>query len=200
MAKFEQLWRNERTLQAVLDNISDGVVTYDRDLRITGINRAAEEILGYPGEDVVGRECRDVFRCGVCDPGCGFMVALSNLRPVSNSTVRIHTAEGMERLALIHTTPIQDGQGQLEGVVVTFQDVTEQVEPQNRSFVTESPRMKQVLSFVRKVAASEATSILIEGESGTGKDLIAKTIHYQSMRQAQPFIAINCSAIPENLL
>ncbi|MCH8268904.1 MAG: sigma 54-interacting transcriptional regulator [Acidobacteria bacterium] len=88
----------------------------------------------------------------------------------------------------------------MEGVVVTFKDVTEQVEPQNRSFVTESPRMRQVLAFVRKIASSEASSILIEGESGTGKDLIAKTIHYQSMRQAQPFIAINCSAIPENLL
>ena len=68
MAKFVQLWENERTLQAVLDNISDGVLTYDRDLRITGINRAAEEILGYSGADIVGRGCREVFRCGVCDP------------------------------------------------------------------------------------------------------------------------------------
>ena len=68
--------------------------------------------------------------------------------------------------------------------LVTFKDVTEQVEPQDRSFVTESPRMRQVLAFVRKVASSEASSILIEGESGTGKDLIAKMFHYQSMRQA----------------
>ena len=200
MAKFENLWQNEQTLQAVLDTISDGVLTYDHDLLITGINRAAEEILGYSGDQVVGRHCREVFRCGVCDPGCGFAVALSNLQPTANSTVRIHTAEGLERLALIHTTPIQNKQGRLDGVVVTFKDVTEEVEPQNRSFVTESPRMQQILDFVRKVASSEASSILIEGESGTGKDLIAKTIHYQSMRQASPFIAINCSAIPENLL
>ncbi|MBI4442783.1 MAG: sigma 54-interacting transcriptional regulator [Acidobacteria bacterium] len=101
---------------------------------------------------------------------------------------------------MIQTAPIQDGNGRMEGVVVTFKDVTDQTEPQNRSFVTESPRMRQILNFIRKVASSEASSILIEGESGTGKDLIAKTIHYQSMRQAQPFIAINCSAIPDNLL
>ena len=200
MSKFDPLWRNERTLEAVLDNISDGVLTYDRDLRITGVNRAAEEILGYSADEIVGGQCKDVFRCGVCEPGCGFAVALSSPQPVANSTVRIHTAEGRERLALIHTAPIHNPSGNMEGVVVTFKDVTEQVEPQNRSFVTESPRMRQVLAFVRKVASSEATSILIEGESGTGKDLIAKTIHYQSMRQAQPFIAINCSAIPENLL
>ena len=56
------------------------------------------------------------------------------------------------------------------------------------------------MNFVRRVAASEATTILLEGENGTGKDLIAKTLHYQSVRQAEPFIAINCAAIPETLL
>ena len=63
-----------------------------------------------------------------------------------------------------------------------------------------SPRMTELMSFVRKVAASEATTILIQGESGTGKDLIAKAIHYESSRQEKPFVAINCSAIPETLM
>ena len=57
-----------------------------------------------------------------------------------------------------------------------------------------------MLNFVRRVAASEATTILLEGENGTGKDLVAKTLHYQSLRQAEPFIAINCAAIPDSLL
>jgi len=56
------------------------------------------------------------------------------------------------------------------------------------------------MNFVRRVSASEATTILLEGENGTGKDLVAKTLHYQSQRQAEPFIAINCAAIPETLL
>jgi len=63
-----------------------------------------------------------------------------------------------------------------------------------------SGKMTELMSFVRKVAASEATTILIQGESGTGKDLIAKAIHYESRRQDKPFIAINCSAIPETLM
>jgi DNA-binding NtrC family response regulator len=63
-----------------------------------------------------------------------------------------------------------------------------------------SPKMTELMSFVRKVASSEATTILIQGESGTGKDLVAKAIHYQSSRQNHPFIAINCSAIPETLM
>jgi transcriptional regulator with PAS, ATPase and Fis domain len=60
--------------------------------------------------------------------------------------------------------------------------------------------MREVMNFVRRVAVSEATSILIEGENGTGKDLIATTLHYQSLRQSEPFLAINCAAIPETLL
>ena len=63
-----------------------------------------------------------------------------------------------------------------------------------------SRKITELMGFVRKVAASEASTILIQGESGTGKDLIAKAIHYQSARQDKPFVAINASAIPENLL
>jgi DNA-binding NtrC family response regulator len=63
-----------------------------------------------------------------------------------------------------------------------------------------SAKMTELMSFVRKVAASEATTILIQGESGTGKDLIAKAIHYDSTRHEKPFVAINCSAIPETLM
>ncbi len=66
--------------------------------------------------------------------------------------------------------------------------------------VAVSPKTTELMSFVQKVAASEATTILIQGESGTGKDLIAKTIHYESSRQNGPFVAINCSAIPETLM
>jgi two-component system response regulator AtoC len=66
--------------------------------------------------------------------------------------------------------------------------------------VAASRKMTDLMGFVRKVASSEASTILIQGESGTGKDLIAKAIHYQSTRQEKPFIAINCSAIPETLM
>ena len=68
------------------------------------------------------------------------------------------------------------------------------------SVVSASPKMTELMNFVRKVASSEATTILIQGESGTGKDLIAKAIHYESSRHEKPFVAINCSAIPETLM
>jgi two-component system response regulator AtoC len=68
------------------------------------------------------------------------------------------------------------------------------------SVVSVSPKMTELMNFVKKVASSEATTILIQGESGTGKDLIAKAIHYESSRSEKPFVAINCSAIPETLM
>jgi DNA-binding NtrC family response regulator len=66
--------------------------------------------------------------------------------------------------------------------------------------VGESPRMLDLMSFVNKVASSEATTILIQGESGTGKDLISRAIHFESRRKDKPLIVINCSAIPETLM
>jgi len=90
--------------------------------------------------------------------------------------------------------------GRLKGAMLTVKDISEEAEPHGREIIAESPQMREVMNFVRRVAASEATTILIEGENGTGKDLIAKAIHYHSLRQAEPFIAINCAAIPETLL
>ena len=85
-------------------------------------------------------------------------------------------------------------------MVATIKDITEEAAPQKREVIGESGPMREVMNFVRRVAASEATTILLEGENGTGKDLVAKTLHYQSIRQAEPFIAINCAAIPDTLL
>jgi transcriptional regulator with PAS, ATPase and Fis domain len=93
-----------------------------------------------------------------------------------------------------------DEHAQLAGVVATIKDITDEAAPQRREVIAESGPMREVVNFVRRVAASEATTILLDGENGTGKDLIAKTLHYQSLRQAEPFIAINCAAIPDSLL
>jgi len=151
-------------------------------------------------EDMIGRHCQEVFRCGVCEPGCGVLVGINQAPNGPHSTIRLHTDNGMERLVVMRTTQMFDSEGHLEGVVATIKDVTEESAPQKREVIAESPLMREALNFVRRVAASEATTILLEGENGTGKDLIAKTLHYQSLRQAEPFIAINCAAIPETLL
>jgi PAS domain S-box-containing protein len=187
-------------LEAVFHHLSDALVIYDADRNIRAVNRATERLFGMTAEEMVGQHCSDVFRCGECDPNCGVLVSIESAHPTHGGAVRIHTGNGRERLAVIKTTPYYDGGGQLAGSVATIRDVTEELDPKRREMVGESQAMRELMRFARRVAVSEATTILIEGENGTGKDLVAKTIHSQSMRQSEPFIAINCAAIPETLL
>jgi PAS domain S-box-containing protein len=199
MAKLSAGWQNAKILGSVFDQLSDALILYDANQVITGVNAAAERLFGMSAEALIGRDCHEMFRCQVCEPGCGMQTGLVQVNG-HNSTVRLHTQNGMERLVIIHTSQLVRDDGTLEGAVATIKDVTEEVEPQKREIVADSALMRDLLNFVRRVALSEATTVLIEGENGTGKDLIAKTLHYQSVRQAEPFIAINCAAIPETLL
>jgi PAS domain S-box-containing protein len=200
MSKLVPEWQRANVLEAVFDQLSDALVLYDNDQVITGVNQAAEKLFGMTAEEMIGKRCREVFRCDGCDPDCGVLVGLSQSSASPHTTVRLHTDNGRERLAVIRTAQLVGGNGRVDGVAATIKDITDEAAPQRREVIAESSAMREMLNFVRRVAASEATTILLEGENGTGKDLIAKTLHYQSLRQAEPFIAINCAAIPETLL
>lgn len=193
-------WRKSGILAAVFDQLSDAVIVYDSKLQITGVNHATEKLFGLEAGDMVGRDCRDVFRCGHCEPGCGVLIGIQQAPSINRATVKLHTDNGRERMAIVSTTQFYSDSGELEGMVATIRDVTEEITPQKREVVAESKMMNDLMSFTRRVAASEAGTILLEGENGTGKDLIAKTLHYESLRRAEPFIAINCAAIPDTLL
>jgi PAS domain S-box-containing protein len=200
MSKITPGWQRTSVLESVFDQLSDALILYDPEFRITGVNRSAEKLFGMSSEEMLGRHCQEIFKCSTCEPGCGVLVGLNAASASPNCTVRLHTDNGMERLVVMRTNQMLDDGGQLTGVVATIKDITDEAAPQKREVIGESGPMREVMNFVRRVAASEATTILLEGENGTGKDLIAKTLHYQSVRQAEPFIAINCAAIPETLL
>jgi PAS domain S-box-containing protein len=200
MSKLTPGWQSTSVLEAVFDQLSDALILYDPEFRITGVNRSAEKLFGMSSEELLGKHCQEIFRCTLCEPGCGVLVGLNQPPASPNCTVRLHTGNGMERLVVMKTSQMFDPDGQLSGVVATIKDITEEAAPQKREVIGDSSAMREVMNFVRRVAASEATTILLEGENGTGKDLVAKTLHYQSLRQAEPFIAINCAAIPETLL
>ena len=200
MSKLTPGWQRTSVLEAVFDQLSDALVLYDPEFRITGVNRSAEKLFGMSSEEMLGKNCQEIFKCSLCEPGCGVLVGLNQTPAAPNCTVRLRTDNGMERLVVMRTTQMYDDEGRLNGVVATIKDITEESSPEKRELIAESAPMREVLNFVRRVAASEATTILLEGENGTGKDLVAKTLHYQSLRQSEPFIAINCAAIPETLL
>jgi len=192
--------RSPALVEAVLEQLTDAVLVYDLEHKITFANRVAEKLFGFARGEAINLSCRGVFHCPQCESNCGVLVSLGESPYVNRTTVHLHTPDGHERLVVMNTQQIYDEQGDLAGAVATIRDVTDGVQPKRREIVAESEPMKDVMRFVRKIAASEAVTILLEGENGTGKDLIAKTLHYESLRRAEPFIAINCAAIPDTLL
>jgi PAS domain S-box-containing protein len=199
MSRLVADWQVPATLEALFEQLPEPYVLYDDKLRITGLNVAAERMLRRSADVTIGRRCRDVFRCTTCEPDCGMCLGLKQTSIVSSSTVRIFEEGGQERTAVLRTVPMRTPAGR-GGVIARIDDISEQGAAQPHELVAESRAMRDIMSFVRRVAASEAAAILIEGESGTGKDLIAKTLHHLSARRTEPFLVVNCAAIPETML
>jgi PAS domain S-box-containing protein len=188
-----------RFLEAIFENLSDAVLVCDKDLKIAGANPAAEHFLGMTAGDIIGKNCQDLFQGSSCVPDC-VRQAVSQSTASASTTANLHLKNGRQRTVLIRTVALRDAAGAVEGVIATIKDITEESQPATRRIIAESRGMRDLLDFVGKVAVSEAASVFIEGENGTGKDLIARALHDQSPRQSGPFMAINCAAIPETLL
>src|ERR1700748_3972483 len=100
MSKLSPEWRRTGVLEAVFDQLSDALILYDPEFRITGVNRAAEKLFGMSSDDMLGKHCQDIFKCTVCEPGCGVLVGLNQAPSAPNCTVRLNTSQGLERLVV----------------------------------------------------------------------------------------------------
>jgi len=193
--------------QVILDSINEGVFTVDLEWRITSFNRAAERIVGVPRQEAIGRRCCDVLRASICETACALRATLATGRPAVNRPVYIVDAEGRRVPIRISTAILRDTQGQAIGGVETFQDLT-QVEELRKELeasytfadiVGRSSAMREVFRILPQIAESDST-VLVQGASGTGKELVARAIHNLSRRARKPFVAINCGALPDTLL
>ena len=77
MSKLTPGWQRTSVLESVFDQLSDALVLYDPEFRITGVNRAAEKLFGMAAEEMLGKHCQEIFKCSVCEPGCGVLVGLN---------------------------------------------------------------------------------------------------------------------------
>ena len=192
---------------AILDSISDGVFTVDRNWRITFFNRAAEKITGTSRREALGRPCSEVLRCSMCEANCALSKTLKTGKAIVGKSAFIVNAEGRRIPISISTAVLRDSRQRVVGGAETFRDLSlvEELrkELQGRfeigDLVSRSPAMRRLFDILPQVAASTST-ILLEGETGTGKELLARAIHSQSACHQGPFIALNCGALPETLL
>lgn len=208
---------------SLINSIPTGIVTTSVDRAIVSINKAAAELLKIKNTIPIGRQLEEVLKAidssalDHCSAGAeGEISGELAIKDSANPTKRIK----------YHGRPIPGADSKPEGIIFTFQDVTElrsfeaQLDLQERvakllaktgteetincrarlaEFVGESPVMLKVYNLIDRVAPTDAT-VLISGESGTGKELVARSIHLSSRRADGPFVPVNCSAIPENLI
>ncbi len=191
----------------VLDSIVDGVFTVDDQWRITCFNRAAEQITGVPRAEAIGRRCRDVLAVSICDEECALRETMRTGQAVVCKPVYLVNAAGERVPVSISTAVLKDREGRVIGGVETFRDLSvveelrKELEKQYTfaDIIARSPAMHRVLDVLPQIAESTST-VLIEGASGTGKELVARAIHNLSPRHEHPFVPINCAALPDSLL
>lgn len=191
----------------ILDSIADGVFTVGMDFRITSINRAACDILGISESDAVGRLCFEIFHASICEHSCALKETMSSGRNIINKTVYIVNSGGEKIPIAVSTALLKDETGGIIGGVETFRDISaieslrKEIEAgyTMEDIISKSREFRDLFAVMPDIAASDST-VLIEGPSGTGKELIARGIHNLSGRMKKPLVAINCAAVPDNLL
>jgi len=196
-----------QNLQAVLDSLNEGILTLDDEGNVADINRAACEILEIDRLEALRRNCPCLLGDEACGTGSLLIQSIAQRRPIRDYEVRIATVGGRQKTIRLRTTVLRDGRDRPRGGVVVFQDVTELHELrrdlgsryQLHNLVGRSTQMQTVFELIEQVWDSDAT-VLVEGETGTGKELVARAIHYGGPRASGPFVTVNCAALPASLI
>lgn len=205
----------QKELAAIFEASYDGLYITDGEGKTLRLNKAFERIMGIKEEECVGRNMSDLVENGVFSRS-GTLLALEQ-----NDSVTISLQAKTGKNALVTSTPIYDEEGKVVMVVTNVRDITElnhlenklehleglskvyQAELQHlkstQKCVAHSRVMRDLLRLVNHVAAVDST-VLIQGESGVGKEVVADMLHNLGSRKNKPFIKINCGAIPHNLL
>jgi PAS domain S-box-containing protein len=209
-----------QTFQAVFQASNDGIWVCDGQGTIMSINKASERLNGIQAKDLLGRNMTEVVQDGFVDQSVTLMV----LKSKAQASI-IQNVSRTGKQLLVTGTPAFDEQGNVALVVVNERDLTElnalrrdldqvqrerakvkdelagvtMLELNSQGLAMESTCMRRVVSKAMKLAHFNASKILILGESGTGKSMMAKFIHQNSERRDRPFISVNCAALPESL-
>jgi|GEM_PF-707303 len=207
-----RLRENEGKLATTLDALSEGVIRFDREGRIAYLNEAAGRWTGWAVEEAAGKPLADVLRLQVGDNRESLDLLLRSARDRTHVTelpegLTVWSRKGERRKANGSIAPIIDLHDPVGGAVVVLCRPPQETDgdaassgEQHVSIIAESAAMKDALTYARRIASSGVSSILIQGESGVGKDLLARYIHESSGRSVKQFVAVNCAAIPESLL
>jgi len=198
---------DSRFFPIIFQSIPHGIFTIDENGRITSFNQAAEQITGFRAAEAIGKRCYDVFRTDICQQDCPLKRSVRTMEKIEDREVTILTRENKKLVISISTAAMTDDLGNVLGGVEMFRDLSQVIELRKKleksyvfeGIVSKNLQMQKIKERIPLFAASPST-VLIEGASGTGKDLVARAIHNLSPRKDGPFVTVNCSALPDNLL
>ncbi|MDA8242050.1 MAG: sigma 54-interacting transcriptional regulator [Nitrospiraceae bacterium] len=214
---IEQFFQDPRFLAQIVETMRDGLMVVDAEGNILFFNKAAEEITGYRRDEVMGKQCTmiDSDTCVVLtDSGVQKSCDLFRTGAVCNKKCRIRSSDGRAVYLLKNAVVLKDSDETVVGAVETMTDITslymkeleiEELKQELRQeywfmgLLGKSPAMTKLYEQIRNAAMSEAP-VLICGESGAGKNLVANAIHKLSRRKDGPFITMNCASLNDHLL
>lgn len=191
----------------ILDSITEGVFTVDDNLRINFFNQAAQNITGFTQEQALGKHCFEIFHSSLCRSKCALRKTLDTGKTFTDVEVEISNRKGEKIPISVSTSILRDTEGYVVGAVETFRDLSalkalrNQLEDSHsfENIVSKNYRMKEIFRILPDVAKSDAT-VLIQGPSGCGKEVMVRALHNLSNRKDAPFVKVNCGALPDTLL
>jgi PAS domain S-box-containing protein len=198
---------SRENLIRVLDNLKEGIIAHDLQRKIYFFNTEAERITGYSRQEVLGRDCHEVFDGPFCGSRCSFCGGHSVCPDHAEYPLTLTTKGGEPRRVDFAITMVRDEQHRPVGVVASFRDMTALIELQRRT--GDMTRFANIIGADRKMlnvfqqivdVAQYDFPVHLYGETGTGKELVANAIHNESRRGGAPFVPINCGALPEGLI
>ncbi len=200
-------YQDDNLMQIILDSITEGVFTIDPEKNIISFNKAAEKITGVPKEEAIGRKCYEVFTSNICQKQCALEITLTTGKPITNLPINVLSRNGKIIPLSISTAVLRNQEGEVIGAVETFRDLSvvetlrKELSQQYKfeDIISKNYRIHKIFKILPDIAESDST-ILIQGPSGSGKELFAKAVHNLSPRKEGPFVVVNCGAIPETLL
>lgn len=205
-AAIQGLFQQPVALGSLIDKIPTGLLILDQERRIVTLNHALEALTGFFRAEVGGIGCHHVLRSRLCFKQC----PLLEMDKDSEACCRQSDIINKDRQLIpvrVTLAPVTDIRGELAGYIETVEDMRGIHEPDaelQQAFsysriIGKSPKMEKIFQMLPLIAQNDS-SVLITGETGTGKDMLAEAIHETSNRAKGPFIKVNCGALPETLL
>jgi PAS domain S-box-containing protein len=197
----------KRILISILDCQNDGILVLNKDQRIIFFNRTAETITGFSREDVLNKNCNEVFGTSFYNKVSSLLINTSKDEESNHTSVNILTKKGESKRLEMVLNSSGETAGSSILLVLSFRDITDTIglkirQGRMNSFAGIVGRSEKMLQIYRQIQNLSTTDypVHITGGTGTGKELVAKAIHNESKRSSGPFVPVNCGALPEGLI